>query len=270
MHGPPLSSLKRIALIRRDEVQSYPRAELIDLFASAGVELVDGAGHDDVDLVIAMGGDGTVLQALSAYPLQPTLAINFGRVGFLTQGDREQLVPRVKRLLSGDYFIEHRLAIEVSVKTSSGEQSRPRRCINEVVLKGIAHINEITLSIDGDEVHTCRGDGIIIGTPTGSTAYLMSTGAPLVTPGVNCLIASPLNEYSFSSRPMILPGESELMVRVDHARPHDLMLIIDGETPQSIGEGVEVHISRSTQPTLLVAFEHQFFFHNLRERLHWG
>lgn len=270
MRGSALERLRRVAVIRRDQVQRYPSTELSDLLASEGVELVEGEGHDDVDLVIAMGGDGTVLQALSAYPSQPTLAINFGRVGFLTQGDRGELVPLVQRLLRRDYFIEHRLAIEVSVRSLDGSVSAPRRCINEVVLKGIAHINELTLSIDGDAVHTCRGDGIIIGTPTGSTAYLMSTGAPLVTPGVNCLIASPLNEYNFSSRPMILPGESSLTVRVDHARPRDLMLIMDGDTPQSIDMGVEVYVSRSARPTLLVAFEPQFFFHNLRERMHWG
>jgi NAD+ kinase len=130
-------------------------------------------------------------------------------------------------------------------------------------------MNELTLSIDGDSVHTLRGDGIIIGTPTGSTAYLMSTGAPLVTPGVSCIIASPLNEYRFSSRPMILPGEAYLTVSVDHARPQDLMLIIDGEDPIPLERGAQVGIKRSALPTLLMAFEPQFFFRNLRERLNW-
>ena len=179
MRGPALKTLKRVALIRRDQVQRYPGAALSDLLAPEGVELVEGEGHADVDLVIAMGGDGTVLQALSAYPAQPTLAINFGRVGFLTQGDREDLVPLVQRLLRGDYFIEHRLAIEVSVRAPDGTISTPRRCINEVVLKGIAHINEITLSIDGDAVHTCRGDGIIIGIEALASIKLNCAGSSI-------------------------------------------------------------------------------------------
>ena len=231
--------------------------------------MVEGGGHQGVDAVIAMGGDGTVLKALSAYPLCPTLAINFGRIGFLTQGDRDDLEPMVKRVLNGEYFIEHRLAIEVSLNSKDGAIITSKRCINEVVFKGIAHMNELTLSIDGDSVHTLRGDGIIIGTPTGSTAYLMSTGAPLVTPGVSCIIASPLNEYRFSSRPMILPGEAHLIVNVDHARPQDLMVIIDGEKPIPLEQGSQVRIQRSSHPTLLMAFEPQFFFRNLRERLNW-
>ena len=269
MQGPPLKRLQCVALITRDHAQYFPRNELKTLLADDGVQLVEGGGHQGVDAVIAMGGDGTVLKALSAYPLSPTLAINFGRVGFLTQGDREDLEPMVKRVLNGEYFIEQRLAIEVSVTSPQAEQRPARRCINEVVFKGIAHMNELTLSIDGDSVHTLRGDGIIIGTPTGSTAYLMSTGAPLVTPGVSCIIASPLNEYRFSSRPMILPGEAQLTVNVDHARPRDLMLIIDGEEPIPLEQGARVSIRRSSHPTLLMAFEPQFFFRNLRERLNW-
>ena len=138
----------------------------------------------------------------------------------LHQGDRGELVPLVQRLLRRDYFIEYRLALR-SVHGRLTDQSQRHVAALMVVLKGIAHIMK-PLSIDGDAVHTCRGDGIIIGTPTGSTAYLMSTGAPLVTPGVNCLMRA-RSRVQLHSRPMILPGESLSIVRVDHARPRDLI-----------------------------------------------
>ena len=260
----PLSALRRVALITRDDEQEYPAEQIRARLAEVGAELVEGAGIEGVDLVVALGGDGTVLRALVAYPQAPTLAVNFGRVGFLTQCDRDGLEAVLSRVVRGEYFVEERLALEVR----RGEQRA--RCINEVVWKGIAHISEVSLWVDGYHVHTSRGDGLIVGTPTGTTAYLMSTGAPIVTPGVSCLIANPLNEYSFSSRPLIFPGDASLEVRVEECRAQDLVLVIDGgeRLPLEVGERVEV--SRAADPTLLVAFEPSYFFRNLRERLRWG
>ena len=270
MQSPPLKSIKRIALITRGDEQPYPRQELVALLSPHQIKLVEGPGHKDVDLVLALGGDGTVLRASSAYPHAPTLAVNFGRIGFLTQCDREELESVVSRVLDQRYFIEERLAMQVTHHSVAGDHSLGSwRCINEVVFKGVIHMNELSLSVDNHFIHTARGDGLIVGTPTGSTAYLMSTGAPLVTPGVSCIIANPLNEYRFSSRAIILPGEAELSVKVHHCRPNDLMMIIDGDPPHMIEEGDEVIIKQAESPTLLVAFEPQYFFRNLKERLNW-
>lgn len=269
MQAPALTKINKIALITRGDEQSYPRHELQNLLSPHQIELVEGPGFENVDLVLALGGDGTVLRAVSAYPEAPTLAVNYGRVGFLTQCDREDLELVVSRVLAQNYFIEKRLAMEIIHQGHDGESLGTWRCINEVVFKGIIHMNELTLNIDGHYIHTARGDGLIVGTPTGSTAYLMSTGAPLVTPGVSCIIANPLNEYRFSSRAIILPGEAELSVTVDHCRPKDLMMIIDGDYPLIINEKDTVTIKRASTPTLLVAFEPQYFFRNLKERLNW-
>ena len=260
----PLSALRRVALITRDDEQDYP-ADLIRARLSAvGAELVEGPGQEGVDMVIALGGDGTVLRALVSYPQAPTLAVNFGRVGFLTQCDRDGLEAVLGRVVRGEYFVEERLALEVR------HGAQRTRCINEVVWKGIAHISEVSLWVDGYHVHTSRGDGLIVGTPTGTTAYLMSTGAPIVTPGVSCLIANPLNEYNLSSRPLIFPGDASLEVRVEECRPNDLFLVIDGGDRRPLLVGERVEIARAADPTLLVAFEPSYFFRNLRERLRWG
>lgn len=269
MQAPALKHIKRIALITRGDEQSYPREELVGLLNPHHIELVEGSGFAEVDLVLALGGDGTVLRAISAYPKAPTLAVNYGRVGFLTQCDREDLAHVVSRVLNQDYFIEERLALEVIHQGVNGDSLGTWRCINEVVFKGVIHMNELTLNIDGHYIHTARGDGLIVGTPTGSTAYLMSSGAPLVTPGVSCIIANPLNEYRFSSRSIILPGEAELSVNILHCRENDLMMIIDGDQPLMVKEGDEIIIRRSQVPTLLVAFEPQYFFRNLKQRLNW-
>jgi NAD+ kinase len=265
MTHPPLNELKKIVVVKRDDVQDYPFDSLQKLLNRAQIELVDHLTqiHQDVDLVIALGGDGTVLKALGLYPLVPTLAVNFGRVGFLTQCNRDEIDKALVRLLSDEYRIEDRFALEIEYR---GDVIR---CINEVVLKSIAHMVELTLSVDGCFVRSLRGDGVIIGTPTGSTAYLMSTGAPLVTPGVKCMIATPLNEYRFSSRTMILPPESEIHVRVDQMRELDLVGVIDGGDRLPLETGESILIRQSPHPTRLVTFEPHYFFRNLRERLDW-
>ena len=242
MTHPPLRVLKRIAVFKRDEVQEYPLDHLHKLLKRAQIELVDGADHphQEIDLVIALGGDGTVLKALSLYPLVPTLAVNFGRVGFLTQCDRDEIDKVLVRLLSDEYQIEDRFALEIEYR------DQVIRCINEVVLKSIAHMVELTVEVDGCFVRSLRGDGLIVGTPTGSTAYLMSTGAPLVTPGVKCMIATPLNEYRFSSRTMILPPDSEIRVQVDHMRDLDLVGVIDGGDRLPLEQGESILIRQSS------------------------
>lgn len=275
---PPLEHIGRVALVTRDALKGYPLEELKRRFSEQGAEVIsraESASLFDVneapnqiqvapDVVIALGGDGTVLKALVAYPKAPTLAVNFGRVGFLTQCDREGLLPSIDRLLAGQYNIEERLALEVHWA------QRRARCINELVIKGVAHMCELSLSVDGHEVKRMRGDGLIIGTPTGSTAYLMSTGAPLVTPGVSCLIANPLNEYNFGSRPIILPGDTQVSVRVESCRERDVVAVIDGGERYPLKVGDRFTLKRSTDPTLLIHFDRQSFFKNLRERMRWG
>ena len=109
----PLSALRRVALITRDDEQEYPAEQIRARLAEVGAELVEGAGAEGVDLVVALGGDGTVLRALVAYPQAPTLAVNFGRVGFLTQCDRYGLEAVLSRVVRGEYFVDERLALEV-------------------------------------------------------------------------------------------------------------------------------------------------------------
>ncbi len=258
--------LRRIGLYTRDDEQDYRLGSMKRLFQRAGIEFVeDPAASDDprYDLVIALGGDGTVLRALAAHPEAPVLAVNFGQVGFLTQSNREHLDKVLVRLLSDDYFIEERLTLQVEVG------GKTYRCINEAVVKSSLHMVEVGITINDRTVHHPRGDGVIVGTPTGSTAYLMSTGAPLVEPNVDCIVLKPLNEYSFSSRTIILPGSSRIRLTVTAARTRDVAIAIDGRVQLPLGEGDTVDISRSPQTARLVCFESDYFFANLRERLRW-
>ena len=128
---------------------------------------------------------------------------------------------------------------------------------------------EVHIDIDGRRVHSPRGDGLIVGTPTGSTAYLLSTGAPLVVPSVDCIILKPLNEYSISSRSIILPGTSAVHLTVAAGREEDIGLVVDGGDRVPVAPGDTLTVARSDIPARLVCFEEDYFFRNLRGRLRW-
>ncbi len=257
--------LKRIGLFTRDEEQDYRVDAMARLFERAGIELVKQAeaGDPNLDLVMSLGGDGTVLRALGAHPGVPILAVNFGNIGFLTQCDRDDLERVLVRLLSDDYHVGERLTLEVEHR---GVRSY---CINELVLKGATTMVSVGIRINGRLVHTPRGDGVIVGTPTGSTAYLLSTGAPIVTPDVDCIVLKPLNEYSFSSRSIILPGSAEVLLRVEQGREGDMGISIDGGERQPVSIGDEITVGRGEIPARLVYFQDDYFFRNLKERLRW-
>ncbi len=264
-----LLSLSHVAIYTRTQIPEKIIDSMIRLFQRSGIEChLAQDGDGSFDLVIALGGDGTVLHALKTWPEAPVLAVNFGHVGFLSQCDEDALNHILVRLLADDYSIEERLALDVTLKHETW------RCINEVVIRSPkGRMISVDLAVDGQVVRTPRGDGIIVGTPTGSTAYLMSTGAPLCTPKVDCLILQPLNEHSLSSRTLIVPGSCEITLtpwRDHHQKGSEVFSLgIDGETHHQHRAGDAITIRRSLQPARLVVFESDYFFTNLRKRLNW-
>lgn len=259
-------NLTRIGLFTRDTEQDYRQGSIGKLFRRAGIEFVDDPAAVAVgsfDLVIALGGDGTVLRALTAHPSTPVLGVNFGSVGFLTQSDRDQLDNLLVRLLADDYRIEDRLTLSVT------HNGRTLRAINEAVLKAQIHMLELEIGVNGRIIHCPRGDGVIVGTPTGSTAYLLSTGAPIVTPEVDCFLIKPLNEYSLSSRSVVVPGSARISLTIKSSRDDAVSLVVDGSEVARLNVGDTVELARSPQPARLICFEEDYFFRNLRERLRW-
>ncbi len=224
----------------------------------------DGDGGPDPDLVIALGGDGTVLRALERHPHTPTLAINFGHVGFLTAGGQSEAEKLIFRLLADDYYIEERVLL---VSEFKGQR---REVINEVVVKGATKMVAVDLFVDGGLIHCIRGDGAIVGAPTGSTSYLLATGGPIVAPGVHCIIVNGINEHRFASRALILPDTSEIRLRINgDTRDSEMFVSHDGRDKLPIEVGEEVAIRRSPSPAKLIFFERHTFFRNLKERLDW-
>ncbi len=267
-------TLRRVGLVVRDAAQQYPAAQLTDLFQRHGATLVSlGAGADldsngepdrQFDLILAMGGDGTVLRALCAYPGIPALGINYGSLGFLTAGEQSEIERLVERLFRREYFVEERLVLQTCFNDAT------YLAINEMVVKSTTKMIAVDVFIDDQFVHTFRGDGVIVGTPTGSTSYLMSTGSSIVMPTVDCIVVNGINEHRFSSRSIVIDGASTVRLRINPAS-HDTAMFLahDGRDKIDLKAGDEIHVRRSDYRIRLVFFEKDYFFRNLKSRLRW-
>ena len=259
--------LREIGVLPRDEDLDYPVDEVRGLFDAHGLDvsfLEADAAPADLDLVVALGGDGTVLRAFDRFPGCPVLAINFGTVGFLTAGDRKDLAQIVQLLVDGRYVVSERLVL--LCRYPGGEDL----VYNEVTLRARHKLLFTDVFVDDAKIRTIRGDGVVVGTPTGSTGLLMSMGAPLVMPEVRCIMLDGINEYNFTSRTLILPMEKRVRLRVSpDTRDEHVALVADGREIRMMDPGDEVHIVRAEHSARLIYLDDNYFFHNLSEKLSW-
>ena len=260
--------LKTVGVLLRDPSQEFPIEQMERLLGRVGAKihfLNSGPPKEKLDLVIAMGGDGTVLQALEMLPECPVLAINFGTVGFLTAGDSHDLEGLLSRLLENDFVVSARLLLRCEY------QGKTAHAVNEVVLRSTLGMIQVEVFVNEARIRTIRGDGVIVGTPTGSTGYLLSTGAPVVMPDVNCFILDGINEYNFSSRALILPPESSIRLHIPSLRSdQEVILMVDGKQRGNLKAGEEAILSQWGHRARLIFFDKNYFFHNLSSRLSWN
>ena len=260
--------IKKVGVLLRDNSQKYPLDKLEEIFKKIGATVVV-INHEPVpqglDLVVAMGGDGTVLQALDLLPGCPVLAINYGTVGFLTAGDRDDLEDLLHKVASDQYVISDRILLHCEHKNGVSI------AVNEVMLRSSGRMVQVDVLVNEVKVRTIRGDGVIVGTPTGSTAYLLSTGAPIVMPDADCFILDGINEYNFTSRALIISPDSQIRLHVQPLQAgQEVHLVVDGKDVLDLTSGDEVHLLRSERRARLIFFEEDYFFHNLSSRLFWN
>lgn len=214
-----------------------------------------------VDVMVCIGGDGTILHALQ-HNKAPVFGINMGELGFLTEIEPIELADGLQRVLSGDYFLEHRIKIAASLN-----HRRLPDAANEVAVKTkrISKILQFEIAWGDRENLRLRGDGVILATPTGSTSYAMSAGGPIVDPRVDCFSLVPLAAFSLSSRPMILPPDVTLQLRTLQ-REKEAVVVIDGQHEEEMREGDTLTLWGSEERARFIRFRQQFF-HRLKSRL---
>ena len=264
-----LLPLHRIGLFTTNHEPSRLLHRIQGILAPHGAEVMllkEGGDADcELDLVIAVGGDGTVLSALVSYPEVPLLAINAGTVGFLTAGDLEDLNSILERVFAGRHFISKRSILKCTHPRGDSY------IVNEMVVRGATRLITVELSIDQQPIRKIRGDGVIVGTATCSTAYLLAAGSPIVMPELRCMIVSGLNEYDFRARHLVVTHDSEIRLRISsQTREKDLYLSTDGKNKIPLVVNDEITVRESKRQAQLVFLEANYFFYNLASRLSWG
>lgn len=259
--------------------------EVRDLAAERGAEVVvseelgdlDGTSErpleerwDEVDVVLTLGGDGTLLRgARMAGPRRiPLVGCNLGRLGFLTTGALEELEGIVDRTIRGDYELEERVALDVRVGRGEGSFY----ALNDAVVHktGFARLMTMRLYLDGEEVGQYSGDGIVISTATGSTAYSLSAGGPIMHPSMDALLATPICPHTLAVRPLVVPGDSRLTVEVVSESEEETVVTVDGQVGSRMERGERVELKAAEEPFRLVRFAGDDFFNVLRQKLRWG
>ncbi|MEW9669626.1 NAD(+)/NADH kinase [Ammoniphilus sp. 3BR4] len=225
--------------------------------------------HRHVDVLFVLGGDGTLLgfaRELCMYDI-PILGINLGNLGFLSEAEPENLPLAIDKVLSGDYYLEERMMIQ-SELVREGKVIERYHALNDIcIAKGtFSRIIECATYVGEQFVATYNGDGIIISSPTGSTAYSLSAGGPIVTPYINVILLTPIAPHSLSARPMILSANQE--VRVVLGSTHDDMgLTIDGQIGKKLNIGDEIVLKKSPFVTTLIKWKESNFYEVVRKKL---
>ena len=229
----------------------------------------DFAVHADV--ILSFGGDGTMLRtAHEAGPNHtPLLGVNIGRLGFLADIEVEAVTDAIAHLEAGEYSIENRMVLEGSV--SDGPALDTPWALNEFVIdrSGAAGLIKIAVFIDGTPLNTYWADGLIIATPTGSTAYSLSSGGPIIAPGTDATIITPIAPHTLTVRPLVLPSTVEIEAQVlDGTQPY--VLAVDGRSTVFEEYGATIRVRRAAHPVPLIKLPDQHFFKTLRSKLMWG
>ncbi|HEU0013091.1 MAG TPA: NAD(+)/NADH kinase [Longimicrobium sp.] len=254
------------------------RAGVELLFEEPLAALVDGEAltaerRPELDLLVTLGGDGTLLRGARMVALDgvPVLGVNLGRLGFLTSAGDADVDQALAHWLAGEYTLDERMVLAVHAEREDGEPGRMHVALNDAVLHkgGAARVIRLSVSASNDVVGSYSADGIILATPTGSTAYSLSAGGPIVSPTVDCIIATPICPHTLGVRPLVLPAHETVVAEV-LSPSEELILTIDGQDFERLVPGQRVVVRRAETPVRLVRFPGQTFFSTLRRKLRWG
>jgi NAD+ kinase len=225
------------------------------------------------DLVIVVGGDGTMLHAARGLALHdtPLLGINLGRLGFLTDISPTEIRPKLDQILAGNYEEEERFLLRVNVGARTQAKGTVR-ALNDVVLHKwkIARMIEFETYINGQLVNDQRSDGLIVSTPTGSTAYALSGGGPLMHPSLNALVLVPLCPHTLSNRPIVVDGDSEIEIHLARGHAEGIHLTCDGQTTLPVKEGEIIRIRKDAHRVRLIHPQGHDHYSVLRAKLGWS
>lgn len=262
--------------------------ELADWLKTRGIKLIGSPHEEDeicpiekvgteefqekADLIVVLGGDGTMISTarLVGNHESLVLGINYGSLGYLTEFRIEEMFPALEQILAGNYEIDRREMLEIEHRRN-GEILATGRVLNDVVINKavLARIIEIEVSLNNQFVNNFRADGLIVSTPTGSTAYNLSAGGPIVYPSMNAVVVTPICPFTLTNRPIVVPDTAEINLRLKN-ESDGVVLTLDGQTGYQMQIGDSVLIRKSALTFNLVQPPNRNYFDVLRNKLKWG
>jgi len=229
-----------------------------------------------VDLIVVLGGDGTLLSVADRIAQTgndiPILGVNFGSLGFLTEIRIDELYPSLQAVVDGTATYDERLMLAATA-TLRGQKDETRVVLNDVVFtKGaLSRMIELSVSVSGRFVTSVKADGLIIASATGSTAYNLAAGGPIVHPSVDALLLTPIAPHTLTNRPVVIPGDAEVEVHPEApGGTEDVFVTYDGQYGYAVHQGDVIHVKKAKQVLRLVKAPARGYFELLREKLKWG
>ena len=224
----------------------------------------------DVDFLLCLGGDGTLIAGVRIFsnPTVPVLGVHIGGLGFLAQITPKELTEKLNMIKNGESTTQERLVLDAQISNSN----KSHFAINDFVVQNeIAYrVTSLSLYIDGKHVSDYKSDGIIISTPTGSTAYSLSSGGPIVQPDVFSIIVTPIAPHSLTSRPLVLPADVDIEFRFNGDSEKELKLISDGQNIENFTNDSTVKISQAKHHVKFITFEDYDYYQTLKTKMVWG
>lgn len=285
---PPVQRVGIVA--RRDHAAAHARAlELCRWLRARGREVIveeelDDRGlasrkvaptdlKDHIDLLVVLGGDGTLIHAailLAGRPI-PIFGVNMGSLGFMTEIREHEMFDCLGPVLEGIYDVEHRMKLDAALHRGDGPPIFRGQVLNDVVIsKGaLARIADIDATMGGTFVTTYMADGVIVATPTGSTAYSLSAGGPILYPGLEAMVIAPICPHTLAQRPLVIPPDQPVHLTLTSDNG-EVYLTLDGQTGMAMQPGDRVEIHRSEAQVILVRNPELDTFNILRTKLRWG
>lgn len=247
-----------------------------DIISTAKDELkgIESADRDSIaskcDIILALGGDGTILAASRAVGGSgvPIAGINLGGLGFLAEVAVEEIYERLELIQKGEYLVEERMVLEAVVDDDKGTHFR---ALNDVVIERrfSSRMMSISVRVDGSFFNDYTADGIIIATPTGSTAYSLSAGGPIIVPPLQAMVVTPISPHSLSQRAVVLKPDSRIEISFKNV-PEEMLLSMDGQTSVKIRKDQSVTVVRAENNIKLIKWKDKSYFDTLRAKLNWG
>ena len=241
------------------------------VFADVAV-LGEGVAEAELELALVLGGDGTILRAAEIVRgcTAPVLGINMGHVGFLAEIDREAMDEAVRRVIAREYEVEERMALDVTVTAAEGDVVYETWALNEATVEKDSRerMIEVVLEIDGRPVSSFGCDGMVISTPTGSTAYNFSAGGPIIWPSVEAIAVVPLSAHALFARPLVVGPEATVVVEMHERTQGTGILWCDGRRSHELPHGARVAVTRSALPVRLARLHPTAFANRLVQKFH--